>query len=346
MEDAPGTVERAFAIPKPCCCVCGTLGVGRYWEKKDARYSAPGMWHFYGCPECETLWLNPSPTESTVSTFYQSYYTHPQHSRPSSLSRLAQALSIAYRRNSGAGGAHWRRGLASSLRLLHPGGAAELERDTLFLKSPRRPARVLDVGCGDGTVMLALQELGWQVEGVEPDPVASARARARHLAVRTGGLADAHYAEDEWAAITARHVIEHMPNPATFLAECYRVLEPGGALAIVTPNITSLGHRFFQQDWFALDTPRHLILFSPSSLRRLVEESGFVVVGLRTNCQGARGIWCQSSEIRRTGRVNDSSTSALSLLQGLVFQYIERVALLGRQHLGEEILLHAVKPAR
>jgi hypothetical protein len=52
-------------------------------------------------------------------------------------------------------------------------------------------------------------------------------------------------------------------------------LKPGGQISIATPNLASKGHEVFGRDWFALDPPRHLVLFTPDSLSKALEASGF-----------------------------------------------------------------------
>jgi SAM-dependent methyltransferase len=135
---------------------------------------------------------------------------------------------------------------------------------------------MLDVGCGNGRVMMQLRSVGWQVSGVEPDPEAAAQAAAAGLDVKVGLLEDslpgAHF-----DAITMNHVIEHLHDPLETLRRCARVLKPGGVISIATPNFAAAGHKHFGRDWFALDPPppRHLVLFTPDSLRLALKASGF-----------------------------------------------------------------------
>jgi SAM-dependent methyltransferase len=71
------------------------------------------------------------------------------------------------------------------------------------------------------------------------------------------------------------HVIEHLHDPAAALAECRRVLRPGGMLWVATPNLDAPGHRRFGPDYVQLDPPRHLVLFTRRSLAALLERAGF-----------------------------------------------------------------------
>src|SRR5690606_7903704 len=143
-------------------------------------------------------------------------------------------------------------------RTLHRIGPARLTflRDTLLRHFGERPAipdaegearshrrsraskplaglTVLDIGCGGGLVCEPLARLGAAVTGIDPaeENVAAARRHAE-----TQGLAIAYHAarvEDLAAegplfdAVSCLEVIEHVPDPAAFLASCASLVRPG-----------------------------------------------------------------------------------------------------------------------
>jgi SAM-dependent methyltransferase len=120
-----------------------------------------------------------------------------------------------------------------------------------------------------------MRSLGWEVSGVEPDPKSAAEAAAAGLNVRVGlpdtqTLPEAHY-----DAVSLNHVIEHLHDPVGTLRICLKILKPGGRLFVATPNFAAAGHHLFGSDWFHLDPPRHLVLFTPESLRRAMKAAGF-----------------------------------------------------------------------
>ena len=150
------------------------------------------------------------------------------------------------------------------------------------------PGTLLDVGCGSGGYAAAMQARGWNVRGTELDPMAAQAARAKHgIAVDVGELADIGYPDGAFDAITARHVLEHVQEPVGFLAECWRILRPGGRLVVVTPNVDSLGHRHFAERWRGLEQPRHLFLYRSASLRALFGRIGVDPVEVFTSAQGS-----------------------------------------------------------
>jgi SAM-dependent methyltransferase len=142
-----------------------------------------------------------------------------------------------------------------------------------------------------------MRDLGWRVEGVDFDPAAAAAAAARGLAVRCGSLERQAFPDATFDAITMSHVVEHLPDPLQTLTECARILKPGGRLILWTPNTASLGHHLLKQCWRGLEPPRHLHLFSPASVRALLEKAGFPRISVRS--RNSRFIWEQSYRLWR-----------------------------------------------
>ncbi len=99
---------------------------------------------------------------------------------------------------------------------------------------------VLDVGCNTGYGTLRLVPVARRVVGVDVSPQAIERARLRapdgspEFIVTGGGKLP--FPDGSFDLVTSFQVLEHVPDPAAYLAELRRVLRPRGRLILTTPN--------------------------------------------------------------------------------------------------------------
>lgn len=142
----------------------------------------------------------------------------------------------------------------------------------------RRPAAICDVGCGNGEVLEGLRNLGHDVTGVEPAPVARRNAAARGLRIvdttaeQLGGVP-----RDFFDVVIARHSLEHCSDPFLAFRNLVSIVKPGGRLVCAVPNCDSLGFRISGPTWWHSDLPRHLSFFTERALRELCAANGLSV---------------------------------------------------------------------
>jgi SAM-dependent methyltransferase len=162
------------------------------------------------------------------------------------------------------------------------------------------------VGCGDGTFLRAAREKGWQVAGTElrgalpasdeipvwpslfgntrktgrPAPLGSAELLPYMAAQEGAPLCAPLGIEQRFDCVTAWHVFEHLIDPLESAREMKRLLAPDGALLLAVPDSGGWQARLSGRFWFHLDVPRHLFHFDLGSLRRLLDDAGFEVVGV------------------------------------------------------------------
>lgn len=245
-------------------------------------FCAPGEWTLHQCVDCGCGYLDPRPTPETIHLAYQQYFTH---SGPGKVSTDSLGAPRRFRRALGNGYLNWRFGsalrpankLGIVLAWLVPGKRRALEQKLRHLSRPAQGAQLLDVGFGSGVFLELARSAGWEVAGVDPDPVVVDATRQRGLNVRQGGIEAFADMPGEFDIITLGHVIEHLHDPRATLKEIHRLLRPGGRLWIDTPNIDSQGHERFGRHWRGLEPPRHLVLFGWSTLEGMLADEGFKV---------------------------------------------------------------------
>lgn len=137
------------------------------------------------------------------------------------------------------------------------------------------PGRILDVGCGLGFLLSALQE-SWERHGVEVSEFATQHA-AEWGAIHHGELSSAGYPDAYFDVVVLYHVIEHMPDPIAALRKVGQILKPGGVLLIGTPNFDSGCARLFGARYRLLHDRTHISLFNADSVHRLLRDHGFVI---------------------------------------------------------------------
>src|SRR2546425_4529790 len=153
---------------------------------------------------------------------------------------------------------------------------------TAFLERFRREGRLLDVGCGLGLFLLALDPARWERYGLEVMPAAHQEAARRLGADRivTAELTAAEFPPEHFDVVTFWDALEHLPDPVRALNAAFRLLRPGGLALLRLPNFAGYAARRFRQDWYELAIPYHAYHFTPATLARALEATGFEVRAL------------------------------------------------------------------
>jgi SAM-dependent methyltransferase len=135
-------------------------------------------------------------------------------------------------------------------------------------------AVVLEAGCGEGYGADLLAEVAATVVALDYEPLTTAHVRARYprLDVLRGNLATLPIASAGIDVIANFQVLEHLWDQAGFLAECRRVLRPGGTLLLTTPNRIT-----FSPGQDTPINPFHTRELDPAELAELLTEAGFAV---------------------------------------------------------------------
>ncbi|MDR3739339.1 MAG: class I SAM-dependent methyltransferase [Terracidiphilus sp.] len=129
----------------------------------------------------------------------------------------------------------------------------------------RAPGSLLDIGCGDGSFLIAAHRIGWQVQGTEFSPM---MARQRGITV-VSDLSELP-AGARFDCITLWHSFEHLRDPLHTMQRIRSLLAPAGVLLLAVPDSGGMQARLFGSKWFHLDVPRHLYHYGKRSLSTLL----------------------------------------------------------------------------
>jgi 2-polyprenyl-3-methyl-5-hydroxy-6-metoxy-1,4-benzoquinol methylase len=149
--------------------------------------------------------------------------------------------------------------------------------------------RVLDVGCGTGSVTLvANRGKGNIVMAVEPDAQRAEVARSRGLNVHQGILSPEFIEKfGPFDVCMASDVLEHTAAPSDFIVNLVKATKPGGLILISVPNVAHWSVRLmllrgrFEYEPCGIMDATHLRWFTASSIRQLFEAHHLTILELR-----------------------------------------------------------------
>jgi SAM-dependent methyltransferase len=146
----------------------------------------------------------------------------------------------------------------------------------------RKTNRLLDIGCGAGSLLKAARNAGWEAEGLEVSRPAVEHVRSEGFKAFHGELEAANYPEGYFDVVTASELLEHVPEPGRLVRDIARILRKGGLWWATTPHANGASGQILKLDWSVISPPEHLHLFSRAALRTLLLNSGFRRVEIKT----------------------------------------------------------------
>jgi 2-polyprenyl-3-methyl-5-hydroxy-6-metoxy-1,4-benzoquinol methylase len=264
------------------CPICGGMDL-RVWRKGYDRLCRVSRQEFtYSrCLHCDVIFLSSRPAEGDAHKFYPSDYgpyqslsahanrnAAPGHNKKAAFQLLKRAVLKVVN------------GLNRATARFSPDIIADEFQK--FYRLEQSGARLLDFGCGTDAYLNHARAQGWDTLGMDfsPQTIEQVR-RSGHMAfLVTPSVWDK--IEDESIDLARmNHVLEHLYRPREVLAALRSKMKIGAKMHIALPNPNSFTSRLFRSRWFALDCPRHVILYSPAVLTKLLEELGFSEVRVR-----------------------------------------------------------------
>jgi SAM-dependent methyltransferase len=195
------------------------------------------------CGACGTVTVDPFPTVAELIAFYQAYEGSTDY-RTKKDKKIARA--------------------AKRIRRLAP-------------LAPGK--RFLDIGCNYGFTVKAALDQGLEAYGIDIDAIAVKASQEMFGERHFCALSVQNYAAAGKKAdvIYTAEVIEHVPDPDSFMAAISTILVPNGILYLTTPEggHWSLPRNF--ANWAAVSPPEHITWFTRKGMQILLEKHGFKV---------------------------------------------------------------------
>jgi len=150
------------------------------------------------------------------------------------------------------------------------------------LTSWAKPGPVLDVGCSSGKAFEALPA-GYIPHGIEIDQTAAAKARVLFEA-RGGRIVNAdgvsgleQFPAECFSGVSLWSYLEHEARPREALEGVRRVVRPDGIVLVKVPNFDCWNRSVLGAKWPGFRHPDHVQYFTPPTLARLADATGFDV---------------------------------------------------------------------
>ncbi len=295
--------------PSKATATCGACGGGTRSDvaRPASTYAPRGEYGIATCESCGSGRTVPIPDLEELNAFYAKEYKYDAH------------LLIAEEKR-------WR------------------ARHILDTALPAGAKRVLDVGCMYGYLLEEAKARGVKdAMGVELSAGPAKAAVANGLDVFCGSIeAFAEKKPGEFDLIVAQHVLEHVPDPVSFLQCARELLAPGGKVCIAVPNYDARARKVFREAWGWYQVPVHLHHFGPRGLTSVLEEAGFRTD--RTERRGGDSLFVLMTLLQSLGKMPSSADAKAPSAVGRALLRTASTVLRPYYFVGDDELLVVASP--
>lgn len=235
------------------CLICGSGDISHFLTCKDYTVSNKEF-EIQQCNKCGFKFTSPRPNDEELGQYYkaESYVSHSDTKKG--------LVNTLY---------HWVRSYTLIKKL-------QLVMHYTGLKK----GKILDYGAGTGAFLDICKRNGWSAIGIEPDADARKVMAEKFRISSYPGLTQAREQNEltDFDAITAWHVLEHVPDIKETIGILKGALKEKGKLIVAVPNPSSFDAAYYKQYWAAYDVPRHLWHFAPKDMEALMNGLGFKLI--------------------------------------------------------------------
>jgi len=211
------------------------------------------------CDACGIIFVSPRPSLEDISAIYASDTAH-----------------------------------VSSAHQVRPsvGGRLHARHTLRLLRRYRKSGRLVEIGAGGGHFLTEARSAGYEVSGVETNPVPRDH-------IRSLGIACTDNLEADCDIVYACDVLSHFYDPESEIRDIHAHLRKAGLLVLETGNLGDVEERYYSR-FSKFQYPDHLFFFGERALRDLLGRTGFRVVSVsRYNILPNLSIFRAKERIRR-----------------------------------------------
>ncbi len=223
------------------CNCCGSIDLTFCYKQPDTLYHQNEWFAIFECRNCGLGFVNPRPSNKELDKYYPEIFFESF--------KQDEQHKKRYRRQ-----------------------AAFLPTIDINCASKK----LLDIGCAKGDFPRFMRKLGWDVEGIE---VSSNVKTEEDFIIHRKPLNKLNLPSENYDAITAWAVFEHLHDPKSYFEEVSRILKKNGRFVFLVTNFESLSSRYL----FREDIPRHLHFFSEKSIFKYISSAGLELTSKVSN---------------------------------------------------------------
>ncbi len=250
---------------KHTCRICANSNDNNIYHVKEMLYGSREPFEYFECSDCGCLQISEVPDD--LGRYYPSnYLSFKNYGRRSRnhLRKIIDTARVGYELNGRGVLGRVAHTLLPGLDYVHWCQVAGIGRE----------ARILDVGCGAGKLLIRMMQGGFRrLEGA--DPFIDADIHYPGVTIHKFGLDElVEQRAGDFDFVMLHHSFEHMDQPVKVLRQVRELLAADGSVLIRIPVAGSYAWEHYRENWFAMDPPRHLYLHTQASMGRVTEEAG------------------------------------------------------------------------
>lgn len=246
------------------CKICNNAVGNIPYTCREMMFGTGDEFSYFKCPVCGCLQIEEVP--DSLDKYYPNNYYSYRQKRASFWttfrdSLIRSSVQIGIDR-------------ILPIHLLFHKYAKYHQYKQLWLKGVDEKTSILDIGSGKGFLLNMLHVFGYEnLTGIDPyiDRDVFYENGVRILKKEIYDL------DKQYDFVMLHHAFEHIADPHKSIGRLSEIVTDNGRILIRIPVVDGYAWRKYQMNWFQVDAPRHLFLYSVKSMRMLAEEHGLEI---------------------------------------------------------------------